>query len=243
METASVLHLDGTMDFEPNTDSSRDDPTHPGHPISSGIISEAIEPQFQQARPSDTAEVLDDTKDTIEEIAVANKAEQRRRMDEIVKDHILDLHVYDKPISRRRSARPIRLDNQFLMSGALPIPGSALPNDSNPPDTPAMADNVVAENSLLSSPTLHTKQAQRLSMAHVNTKPVPIRRPRPQVLAPKRIPKVMPVFAPIVSEKLEDPKTSSPVVARKETPIPAPQPWKTILPSSGSSGGAVRSPH
>lgn len=54
-----------------------------------------------------------------EDAAFAVKAEQRRRMDEIVENHILDLHVYDKPYTKPTNARHECLDEQFFMSGAI----------------------------------------------------------------------------------------------------------------------------
>ncbi|RYP54354.1 hypothetical protein DL768_000928 [Monosporascus sp. mg162] len=59
-------------------------------------------------------------KDDVEDAAVAlEKREQRRRMDDIAKDHILDLHVYDRPAQRGRKASATSRDDDFLMSGAI----------------------------------------------------------------------------------------------------------------------------
>lgn len=110
------------------------------------------------------------------------------------------------------------------------------------------------------SPTLQTKQAQRLDAGR--SRPVRIPPPPRPTLTPKRIPKVTPTFPPFVPKQTEQaespsPKSFTPVLAptipellekaksppstrqpsplpspiiRKETPIPAPQPWKDLLP-------------
>lgn len=285
-----MLLEDDNVDVELDTEPSHDDPTQLDHLTSSALNLEELKLSPKQNSDSDESEKLDNAG----EAKIDDKVEQRRRMDEIVKEHVLDLHVYDRP--PRRNMRSMGQDNDFLMSGAI-VTGSldnllgdldpsttdlraqqaamAVPTPSKPrrsprnlkvKGTPALESSIMDEEFPPSSPTMQTKQARRLSGK--TTKPVPIPRPSSKVLTPKRIPKVTPVFTPTTSELAEHGKTlsvakgkdksialsselrsvsfsnaKSPVRPRKETPVPAPQPWKYILPSSGSSGGPARPLH
>ncbi|RYP89617.1 hypothetical protein DL770_004264 [Monosporascus sp. CRB-9-2] len=228
-------------------------------------------------------------KDGVEDAAVPlEKREQRRRMDDIVKDHIFDLHVYDKPAQRGRKASTTSRDDDFLMAGAIvtgsgdDLLGGTAPSVTSQDivrdvytwgeqlqGTPPIEESTTDEPFLLSSPTIHTKKAQRLE-SDKPTKPTLIQGPRPQVFTRKRIPRVTPVLAPTISELMEhakkssggrdqteashgpsmgakgpvsSPKVHSPLRVRKETPIPAPQPWKGLLRSPGVAPFQAISPH
>ena len=145
---------------------------------------------------------------------------------------------------------------------AMPPPARRSIRLADTDDSSPRAENTTAEPPMPASPTLQTEQAR-----HVNAKrakPVPILPPPRPILGRKRIPKVAPVFAPTVPALVESASSPSPepdqkpespictnkyqsassikqspsVMDRKETPIPAPQPWKHIFPQKAQSPAA-----
>ena len=64
-------------------------------------------------------DALDALERSSEDNPMAERLEQRRRMDKIVKDHVLDRHVYNRLHSRRTATKVPGYDDQFLMAGGL----------------------------------------------------------------------------------------------------------------------------
>ncbi|RYP30143.1 hypothetical protein DL767_006391 [Monosporascus sp. MG133] len=111
-------------DIESESASSEDVPLRWSRRRFSRVKSAVLQPSDEESSDSDEARTLyiskHGVKDNVADAAVPlEKREQRRRMDGIVKDHILDLHVYDKPARRDRKASKTSRNDDFLMSGAI----------------------------------------------------------------------------------------------------------------------------
>ncbi|RYP76153.1 hypothetical protein DL771_001977 [Monosporascus sp. 5C6A] len=278
-ESAKTLPKTGNPDIESESTSSEDIALRWNRPRFSRVKPAVLQSSDKESSGSGEAQTLytpkPGVKDDVEDAAAAlEKREQRRRMDDIAKDHILDLHVYDKPARKGRKASTTNRDDDFLMSGAIvtgpvdDVLGKTVPSVTSQ-GTPLIEESTTDEPLLPSSPTVHTKKARRLE-SDKPTKPVPIQGPRSQVFTQKRVPRVTPVFAPTISDLMEHAKKSSdgegrtdashgpsmgeegpvsspnvhsPLRVRKETPIPAPQPWKGLLRSPGVATFQAISPH
>ncbi len=204
------------------------------HPEFSRIKQEELRSAVKEDEPGlsrkSDENIMKDVDTDSKDVAAADRAEKRRRMDEIVKEHIRDLHVYDKPSSTSRNTRGT--SHAYFMSGAIPTGSSdnLLSNTiasatatvshrsgvwqsariMQSRGTPRMEESTIDEPFIPSSPTVHAqkRKAQRPSL-DIPAKPVHIRGPLTQSFTPKRIPKVTPVFAPTIPELVEYAKTSS----------------------------------